>query len=36
MDALLAVQEEDGSIYENVDATMLYIVLLEEMLKEGE
>ncbi len=36
MDELLAVQEEDGSIYENVDETMLYIVLLEEMLREGE
>ena len=29
------MQEEDGSIYENVDETMLYIVLLEEMLKES-
>ncbi len=29
------MQEEDGSIYENVDATMIYIVLLEEMLKES-
>lgn len=36
MDELLAVQKENGSIYENVEDTMLYIVLLDEMIKEGE
>ncbi len=36
MDSLLAVQKEDGSIYGNVEDTMLYIVLLNEMIKEGE
>lgn len=33
---LLSLQKEDGSIYESVEDTMLYIVLLDEMIKEGE
>lgn len=33
---LLAAQQEDGSIYNNVEDTMEFIILLEDMTKEGE
>lgn len=36
MSALLEVQKDDGSIYEDVEDTMIYIVLLDEMIKGGE
>lgn len=36
MGSLFALQKEDGSVYENVEDTMIYIVLLDEMIKGGE
>ena len=36
MHEVLSVQRENGSIYDDVENTMVFIVLIDEMIKGGE